>query len=761
MLLNTADLVASVIQNMKDAEVYRSPQRALINSYFNGNPPWTEQEARDNHILFNFNDKQGCNLLHQARNQLETAFSRRENYYQITLPSCDADERDDWESELTLRINKPLHNSSEWYFTQDECWAGVVLHGTGAKMWPDDQAPIPFFAGIQDLLIPTDSHLSMDNLQCFAFRRKLRPGALFRLTLARGNNMDPGWDRKAVARLLDEYKDLNSNPNSYNFTDHPEQAAELWKQQSGGFYDSDICPEIWMWDFYHREEGQNGDEVGWYRKIILDRDCTTGRTSLGTEPLAFIYSKEAPYARDLAQIIHFQFGDGNNVPPFMYHSVRSLAYLTYELVWTLNRLNCQFTQQMFEQLMTWIKIGDPADRAKMSRLLITPPVAAIPDGLTIVPAQERYQPNYQLLELGMASYKQQIGEMSSTYTQQLDPGTQKERTKFEVQAVLAQTSKLMQSLLSRAYRQEIACYREIARRMALPGTSNFMAKKFQNDCLMAGVPKKWLDFSQWHIEADQVLGSGNRAMEIAEATELYNNRDKFDPQAQRLIDHWWTLAITNDPNKARLIAGLNQLPKVTASVHDANLAFGTLMDGVDMDPPEGLSHVEQVRTLLAMMAQVIQRITQTGNVGTMQELIGLQAVAKYIAKHLAIMAQDKKNKAAVKKFADDLTQLTNLIKAFGQRLTQQQAAQNGAQSDPETMAKIQALMMQEQLKAQGKQAQHAQRLQHNQQKFTQKEQLALAQTVGEEQRKTAQTMADIKRKNLEAIATANRPKRTS
>jgi hypothetical protein len=74
MNFSTAEKINDVINQMQLAELNRSAPRALLNDWFNGKPPWTEDEAKTNHILVNFNDKQGSVLLHNARAQYEIAF---------------------------------------------------------------------------------------------------------------------------------------------------------------------------------------------------------------------------------------------------------------------------------------------------------------------------------------------------------------------------------------------------------------------------------------------------------------------------------------------------------------------------------------------------------------------------------------------------------------------------------------------------------------------------------------------------------------
>lgn len=756
MNLTTAEAVSSQIEIMKRAEEYRSPQRSLLNQFFNGDPPWTQQEAKDNQILINFNDKQGANLLHQARNQYENAFANQESFFRILLPDCKSDYASDWSDTITKNLNKALKNSRAYYFTLDEVFGDVVLHGAGVRLWQDDRAWRPYFVARGDLLIPTDTHLDMENLVYFAVRRKMRPGELFRKTFALGKNINPGWNTKLVRQLLDEYKDLNQNPNSYNWTEHPEQMSELFKQQSGGYYDSDIVPAIWFWDFYHLEEGLDKREPGWYRKMVLDRDCVVGRTGNPQDPVAFVYESKSPVASSLDQIAHFQFGDGNNVPPYTFHSIRSLAWLTYELVWTLNRLNCQFTQHLFEELMTFLRIIDPTDRSRLSKVVLTPPFAILPEGLNIVPAQERYAPRAELIESGMMQYRQRITDLTSTYTQELDSGSAKERTKFEVQALLAQTSALMGSMLGRAYRQEHFACREIARRFAIKNSSDLDVKKFRAACLVEGVPSAWLSFDRWEIEVEQVLGSGNRSMQVAEAGELFQNREAFDPTGQQEIKRDWVAAITNNPRKAARLAPLSEKSAISRSLRDAQHSFATLMQGVELKPEEGYNHTDQVKGVLSSMAVVIQRIMQTGGVGTPSEVIGLTACAKFIDEHLKLMAEDEKNAEIVKQFEDDKSKLMNLVKAFAQR--QKQAAEKMAQGgnggmpqgpSPESLAKAQAIIMQEGVKAKAREAGTRQKLQHKEQSFRQKQRLDDQAALAESRRKNLEMVTKISQQRIQ------------
>jgi hypothetical protein len=153
-----------------------------------------------------------------------------------------------------------------------------------------------------------------------------------------------------------------------------------------------------------------------------------------------------------------------------------------------------------------------------------------------------------------------------------------------------------------------------------------------------------------------------------------------------------------------------------------------------------------------MMAQVIARINQTGGMGTAQDVAGLQSVAKYIGKHIAIIAQDKNNKPKVKDYTDALSSMMNFVRAFAQR--QQEAQQKqGGQADPETMQKIQGQIAELQAKLKIADAKASQQLRHKELKFRQQLQHKDAQTANDIKTKTGTALAETAINGMRAGAT--------
>ena len=121
----------------------------------------------------------------------------------------------------------------------------------------------------------------------------------------------------------------------------------------------------------------------------------------------------------------------------MYHSIRSLAFLTYELLWTMNRLRCQWTQHVFEQMLTIFRVTDPADRSRLEQVVFDAPWGIIPEGLNFVTAAERYGVDANLVAGLKDEYARLVGNSTSAYTQSPANVMKNERqTKFEMQALM-------------------------------------------------------------------------------------------------------------------------------------------------------------------------------------------------------------------------------------------------------------------------------------------------------------------------------------
>ena len=315
-----------------------------------------------------------------------------------------------------------------------------------------------------------------------------------------------------------------------------------------------------------------------------------------------------------------------------------------------------------------------------------------------MPQAERHQIDAGLVEMAMAQLKQLQQEASASYTQQTDTGTRKEQTAFETSVKIQQVNAMMSGLLMTAFIYETQSYREICRRFCLQKSIDPDIIEFQEWAKRMKIPRAWLDAKLWEVEPVTPLGMGNPAMAQAEAQQLMGWRGAYPPEAQNEILHEATLVVTGDARKAARWAPLGKGQGVTDAQRDAQAMFGTLMQGVPVPPKQGFSPIEQIETLLPLLAGVVVRCTKRDNTATPDEAAGMGAVMQYIGQLIGQLASDPEQKQRVKQYSDGLGQLANQIKGLAQRGAEKAQSQNGG-GNPELAAKMQATVITAKTKA--------------------------------------------------------------
>lgn len=733
MKFEKPDSVATCISSMKDADRGRSSNRALINQLFNGDPPFTDTEAEENNINTNVNFLDASKIAHEARNTLNNAFLKPGNFFTITLDSGPVHKRARWGNTITKNINRVLKRSKSYMESNRAEFAQVVLHGVGPSIW-NKRDWCPTSVAIDDLLIPSRTRISLDNLDHFAVLRQYTPSAFYKMTHGTKN---PGWNMKQVNAIWKDYSDRVIQ--NTNFVNNPEKLVEAIKEDVG-YFDSDSIPTIDLWDFYHKND--ESDEEEWHRKLIQDYS----ETPVSSEK--FIFQQKTKYASSLSEILHIMFADGANVAPFRYHSVRGLGWLLYAVCHLQNRLRCKFNDAVFESMLWYFRVSNPQDREMLDKVDLHH-LGVIPDGLSWVPFQERNVINPALFNEAYSLNRQSMAESAATFKSDPDDGTQREMTATEIMARVNAANSLVGSMLNLAYNYQTFQYWEICRRFGSK-MDNKDVQWFRKQCQKEGVPEEYLDYERWDIQAERVLGAGNKTLEIAQARELLAIRPLLDPEPQRIVLHKYIGAVTDVPELAdELVPKGDKI--VSDSLHDAQLAFGPLMEGGPVAIKTGMNHIEYIEALLVSMGQKIKIIQGIDNVGTPMDIIGLNNVGMHISQHIQILAQDKNEKERVKRYNDALGQFSNLIKGFSQRLQEKMAAEN-QQLDPEVMADVQAKMITAQSNAKMKEASTMQKLQQKEISFQQK-QLQSSQAHQQKlEQQALQTQVDIQAKDASTAA---------
>jgi hypothetical protein len=771
MTFEQASEVSSLCWELRQADYSRGLNRARINNLFNGAPPYTEDEVEANGIEVNVNFLESTRLAHDARSAFTNAFMKPGMYFRVHTDRGPEHLRTRFGTIVSKELNRIMKLSLCYTESLRSKFSQLVLHGIGPNVWQNAEEWCPHPIGVEDLLVPSNTFLHFKNLPFFCVLRDFTAPELIKLT--RGEYVDPGWNLDLVRRAL-EYIDTESAAlMGTNYPDiwSPEKMEERIKGD-GTFYSADSVAVLNTFDFYYWSD--EGKHAGWRRRIVVD-DWTSA-VPTGVTPrhqrgehdsdLRWSYgewlynSGEKVFADERDHIFHCSFADLSAVGPFRYHSVRSLGFLLYGACHIQNRLRCKLTESSLEALMMYfrIKSADDLQRALKVDLINR---GFIDDTIQFIPANERFQVNSQLVELGIQQNSQMIGESASSYSQ--SPKLAQDRThktKFQVMAELQSASAMVGAALNQAYMYQEGEYREIFRRFMRPDSVDPGVRDFRAACLRQGVPEELLETPEcWDLAAERVMGQGNKTLEMTIAQQLMEWRQLFDPEPQREILRDSVLALTDDP--ARSQALVPEQPQVSETIHDTELAFGAIMQGSQITPKKGLNAIEVCGRMLQLMGMKVQQIMQQGGVGTPQDVQGLAGCAQYVSAFMKILAQDENQMETVKKFGDMLKNIMNQVKAMMQRQQEmaKKAAQQGAQgNNAQDIAKVRGMQMQAQAKAKITEAAGAQKLRQKDQQFKQK----LAQDAESHGRQRHLDMrqheAELAKKEMEAysnIANAN------
>lgn len=746
-VFSSPDKAQVLAEELQKVEFGRAADRALIDGQFNGQPPFTPAEAESLKIEVNVNWGEGGKILDDANRQLDGALIFKSRLAVISARRGPPEKRVEWGEVITTHYNELLQRTSlgrYWMFMLRSRNASLSLHGIGALLYTTKNSIKPRFIPLSDLLIPTDTNCDHENLAYFFVNLNLTQGELFDMAESDPDN----WNQDAVRKILECLQNTNErNQDPLSYTDNPEKWVE-WRKQNRMYYyaNNDAVPVVQLRMLFYRDP----KEEKWYRKVLLRFDAYAGKAIQNVDASkVWLYESDEPYADNLDQFLQIQYGDSSRVPPLKHHSVRGIGTNLFSAVECMNRVFCQVVQHVFQDLLTWFRIDDPADRDRLKHFVMEQFVT-VPRELNIIPKEERYQPNQPMVDMVQARFRQLMNESSASYVRDINDGTSKEMTLGEAQIRLQQVNVQISGMLKLGYAQERFLHIEQLRRLLMKGSTDKWVKRFQKRCEQSGIPKDMLEASAWDVDIEQVLGAGDQTLAQYQANLLLSQTQWMDPSAQRVARRDWITVTTNNPDKARLL--MPETPeKITDGAAAAQNLFATLMTGAEIEPREGIDQTGYIDQMLTLMGQKVVMIAQTDEVGTPQDVIGLQSVARDIAKHIAILAEDQTNKQLVKQYSDALGQFMNQVKAFQQRQQQaMQKAQQQAMPDPKAEASAQAVLIKAQVGAKIKEITTAQKLKHLQAKFELEEARKNIATMNELNREDLRGRQELAFKRLEA-----------
>jgi hypothetical protein len=750
-------------QSMLEANQTVMRNRTLINRLFNGEPPHTEAERMAENIKVNVNWLEATRIAANATNQLNNAFFRGGRFFSVIVDKGDPRKRHQYAASITKHINNELKNSTYYRGARESAHAQVVLHGPGPLVWRNRRCPIPDAAGLEDILVPQGTLTSMENLDRFAIYRELNWNQLVSQT--QGKTHDPGWNRPYVTALLAHlYKTGVTTIYQGNRWEFPEKLHEDLKEGAASGASSSL-PKVMAYDFFYRED----DDDKWTRKMMLDFGTVDELVVKSTDPLRknqeFMYEKKG-YASDWTEVVHWYIGNCSNVAPFRYYSTRSIGYLLYGVCLIQNKLRNRFTEHTFQSLLTLFRNVSDDNREKLGMIDLHN-LGVMPDGVSMVPAQERHVIDANLVMLGLNQGRQLMAESAQSFVPDMQGDSKKQMTATETLVRQNTSVSLTSAVLNQLSEQSRTEYREICRRFCIKDNPDPMAKRFRENIKKDGVPMDCLDIDAWEVLPEQTVGGGNKAVELTVTQALMQEiLPMADPDGQRLIGRRRYLALTDNPEEAMAIFPDAPQPP-SDDVQYAQVAYAVLMLGQPFAKKEGVNHVAYTGMLMQMMNITLAQIQQAteqpnGAAIAADKIVGMFNVVQHVQEEINIIArveaQVPKAKIMFKALVEMIAELTKVAQALMAKDQEQQG--NGGLA-AETQAKIQTMIMKAQTENQIKQMQAQEKEQRNDIKFHNENLRRNAMVEADNQRKMIGTAADIQAKDLttsaEIIRESNKP----
>jgi hypothetical protein len=347
----------------------------------------------------------------------------------------------------------------------------------------------------------------------------------------------------------------------------------------------------------------------------------------------------------------------------------------------------------------------------------------------------------------MADNRQMMNEAAAQFREGRDTAATKEKTATEIMAEVNSANALVGTMLLLSYTYQKQQYQEIVRRFFTANSRDPDVRAFRLRVLKQGVPDYLLDPDFWTVDPEQVLGSGNKMLQIAMADKLMAVRPLLDPDAQRDVVRMYVQANSDDPNLAvRWVP--TQPILVTESMHDAELVAGSLMAGVKVRPRAGQDPTQMMMGLLKSVGEIADGILAASQTPTKREVAGLANIAQAINGYMNLSAQDPANKDLVADVRKQLAALVRQLVQWNQQLMEQSQEGNGG-VDPKiakelalTQAKVEGMQAQIQAKIQADNAKNAQRIGQREEQFQQKQRQLEEQHIATLRKKLQDTQVE-------------------
>jgi hypothetical protein len=613
-----------IYKKLKDADDKSSRNRAEIQAMFDGVPPYNDADlvASGQAYRCNVNFDEASTILESAAAGYIDLIHSVEHLLSLKTEFGDSKTRTEYNHVIADELTRAIRSWPQFHFNYQLLVQNFVAHGVGIAYWEDDidwRWRVSMFG---DFLIPRKTLACEDEIEIAVCVRSYQSHQLYTFIEDPEAATDMGWNVEEVRRAL--VKATNGSSSNSTFTD--------WEALQREFKNNDLFTGT-----------AGASEIKVIHAWVKEFDGTVSyyMTLENNEAEAFLCVKKGLYRHVNSAFVFFPFGIGTNG---YYHSIRGLGYKIFPQIQLSNRLRCQMADGA---MLSSTLLLQPSDEQALEDLNFTyygPYSVLAPGTVNVV---ERAMPDVS--RSAMPFLNEMVSQMQ--YKTGVYEGAKsgindnREKTKFETQAILSGQSRLSLAALNLFYEPWGRVLKEIVRRFVCgcyvdgePGSREIL--EFKERCMMRGVPLEAISA----IDIDSVrpvraIGSGSEAQRLLATDELTQLMPGFDEYGRKAAIRDRVAARFGYDLADRYTPPPDAEARPVIDVKVAMLENNEMRTGGQIEILPNENHLEHARVHLGALGEVAGGVEQ-GAVPVEQVVDFMVNLFGHTTQHVEYVSQD-------------------------------------------------------------------------------------------------------------------------
>lgn len=658
--IKDAQQARNVYKILRKADEFSARDRARVQAMIDGDAPYDAAELVQNGLgeICNVNWGQAELMLHRATAPYMDLQESVDTL--ITTPTRygDPQMRADWENIMAEEFTRMLRTWPEFFPRYLYLIQQYLAHGVVVAYFDDEMDWRFQVSPLGDFLVPRQTRASEEEIEVACFARSCPPHELYHKILDEQLAEEVGWNVKAVKQAL--VNAHQANPRDGAAMENWEKVERLYKNNDVGYSNGAMATEVKLVHMLIKELDGSVSQYIFTEDVELDQKN-------------FLFQRRKVYENCSQAYALFMYGVGSNG---YLHSIRGLGSKIFSVVQGLNRLRCRMYDGILMSSMIMVQPQSEEALEDLSTLHIGP-WAVFPQGVNLVTPPQTNLTN-QLVP-GLQDLDNLLQQQAGQFTTEAALNSQRERSKFEVQAQMESLSNINIAALSLFYSPWERLLKEMLRRTIRqdyypedPGGD--AVNDFKARCVERGVPMEAIlaiDIKKARVV--RAIGNGSSAARTSLFGQIYQLSQNFDPQGRRQVVRDMVRTLAGVEAADRYIpAEEGQRTPTEAKI--ALLENNQILNGEQVPVLPSELHVIQLPVHIGKLQEIAQAADQ-GQIDLAQAAQVLVGLYQHATAHLEFIMGDP----AAPQFKQQLQRISeivnNAVKASEKIAREQQQAQ--------------------------------------------------------------------------------------